>query len=191
MAFGDPVFLHRLFALTVQNAGDTGGRIVPIKNYDFSRVIAWLEVLEHLDPRSDFAVGMADGYFGQSQDVKNVEPIVRFMMRDVAIDPERKWRWLYNAIYLARHRLRDDSLALAAARQLAAYDFVVPWATMTPAFILEDMGDFEGAAEVVRQTRRRFGTNLSPDEATWTASYLDFLAKVEKGERPPRRKRWD
>jgi hypothetical protein len=191
MAFGDAQFLHRMFALDVQNAGDTGGRIVPVKNYDFTRVIDWLEVLQHLDPRSDFAIGLADGYFGQSQDVKNVEPIVRFMMRDVAINPLKKWRWLYGAVYLARHRLRDDRLGLEAARQLASYDCVDPWATMMPAFILEDAADYAGAAAVVRETVRRFGTKLSADDAAWTASYLEFLAKVEAGTVRPRRKHWD
>jgi hypothetical protein len=193
MAFGDHQFLHRMFALEVQNAGDTGGRIVPIKNYDFGRVVGWLEVLERLDPRSSFAIGMADGYFGQTQDVHNVAPVVRFMMRDVAINPPQKWRWLYGAIYLARHRLRDDNLGLEVARQLASYDFegIDPWASMTPAFILEDAGDYRGAIDVVRETVRRFAGRLNHDDTLWTASYLDFLSKVDAGLLPPRKRKWD
>jgi hypothetical protein len=193
MAFGDRGFLHRVYAMDVQNAGDTGGRIVPIRNYDFGRVVGWLEVLQQLDVRSDFAIGMADGYFGQTQDVRNVAPIVRFMMRDVATNPQKKWRWLYGAIYLARHRLRDNGLALEVARQLASYKFpgIDPWAGMTPAFILEDEGDYKGAAAVVRETVRRFGDTLSADDKKWTANYLRFLAKVDAGEIKPRRRDWD
>jgi hypothetical protein len=192
LALGDTQFLFRLYALEIQNAGDTGGRIVPVKNYNFGKVVGWLDVLDHLDPRSDFAIGMANGFFGLSQDVKNVDPVVRFMMRSVAIDPPRKWRWLYGAIYLARHRLRDDNLALEAARQLASYNFdgIDPWATMMPAFILEDQGNYAGAAAVVRDTVQRFGPRLSKDDASWTASYLDFLSKVEAGLVKPRRRAW-
>ncbi len=189
MAFGDRIFLHRLHALMVQNAGDTGGRIVPIRNYDFARVVGWLDVLLRLDPRSSFATAMAARYFGLSQDVRNVEPIVRFIMRDVAVNPELRWHWLYDAIYLARHRLKDDQLALEAARQLASYDFkgVDFWASLTPAFILEDGGRYREAADVVRDAERRFPDRMSADDRAWTANYLTFLAKVERGEVAPRK----
>lgn len=192
MAFGDREFLHRMFALEVQNAGDTGGRIVPVKNYDFSRVVGWLEVLERLDPKSMFAVGMADGYFGLSQEIKNVEPIVRFMMRDVALNPQDRWRFLYGAIYLARHRLHDNALALEAARQLAGYDFdgIDGWAAMTPAFILEDEGKYRDAMDVIRSMQERFKGRLKQDDEAWAESYLVFLAKVESGERRPRKPAW-
>ena len=188
LAFGDRQFLFRAFALEVQNAGDTGGRTVPVKNYDFDRVIGWLEVLDRLDPRSSFPVGMAGGYFGLSQRVEDVDPIVRFMMRSVAADPPLRWKALYDAIYLARHRLRNDDLALEAARELAAFDFegLEPWATLMPAFILEDQGKFKEAVAVVRRTVERFGTRLSADDAAWTSSYIDFLLQVEAGLKPPR-----
>jgi len=149
-------------------------------------------VLERLDPRSNFALGMAIGYFGLSQDLTKVEPIVHFIMRDVEINPPQKWRGLYDAIYLARHRLHDDALALEPARQLASYTFdgIDPWASMIPAFILEDQGDYQSAAEVVRETIRRFGPKLSKDDVSWTASYLDFLSKVAAGAAPPRKRSW-
>ncbi len=192
LAFGDDQFLYRVFALEVQNAGDTGGRIVPVKNYDFDRVIGWLEVLSRMDPRSNFAVTMAGGFFGQSQHVDDVAPIVRFMMRNVDRDPRSRWRGLLNAIYLARHRLQDDDLALQAARQLAAYDFdgLDPWATLAPAFILEDQGHYAEAVEVVRATRARFAGRLSADDDVWTTKYIDFLLQVEAGAMPPRPRGW-
>ena len=192
LAFGDTQFLYRTFALEVQNAGDTGGRIVPVKNYDFGRVTGWLEVLDRLDRRSGFGLEMAGGYFGQSQNVADVEPIVRFIMRKVGEDPENRWKALYNAIYLARHRLRDDSLALEVARQLAGYDFegVEVWAALMPAFILEDHQRYREAMEIVRNAVTRFGSRLSEDDAKWTASYIDFLLQVEAGRAPPRRPSW-
>jgi hypothetical protein len=189
LAFGDRIFLHRLYALMIQNAGDTGGRIVPVRNYDFARVVGWLDVLLHLDPRSSFATAMAARYFGLSQDVRDVAPIVRFIMRDVATNPQLRWHWLYDAIYLARHRLKDDNLALEVAFQLASYDFkgVDFWASLTPAFILEDNRRYREAADVVRSAERRFSDRMSADDRTWTANYLVFLAKVERGEARPRK----
>jgi hypothetical protein len=145
-----------------------------------------------MDRRSEFGIGMASGFFGQSQNVRDVEPIVRFMMRDVAKDPQRRWRWLYQAIYLARHRLRDDELALEAAEQLHSYDFqgIEPWAVMMPAFILEDHRRYAEAAAVVRETVTRFGSRLDKHDAAWTTAYLNYLAKVDAGLAPPRRQTW-
>jgi len=193
LAFGDRIFLHRLYALIVQNAGDTGGRIVPVRAYDFGRVVGWLEVLTRLDARSEFSSAMAAGYFGQSQNVQDVAPIARFIMRDVATMPEIKWRWLYHAVYLARHRLQDDGLALQAARQLASYDFpdIDPMAAMTPAFILEDAADYRGAIEAAQDAVRRFGPRMRKDDAVWASRYLEFLARVDAGLTPPRKRAWN
>jgi hypothetical protein len=192
LAFGDPQFLFRIFALDVQNAGDTGGRVVPVKNYDFDRVIGWLEALTRLDPRSDFPIGMAGGYFGLSQDVKDVAPIVRFMMRNVDASPRTRWKLLYDAIYLARHRLKDDDLGLEAARQMASYDFdeVDPWAAFTPAFILEDLGRYEEAQAEVRDALGRVGLRMTERDRSWIDAYLGFLAEVAAGRTPPRRRTW-
>ncbi|MDX2223258.1 MAG: hypothetical protein SFV21_10940 [Rhodospirillaceae bacterium] len=189
LAFGDPQFLFRALALRVQTAGDFGGRVVPIREYDQELAVRWLEVLDSLDSRSVYAIGLAEGLFGQSQNANEIGPIIAFMSRHVDRDPQRKWPWMFGAISLARYRMKDQNLALSLARQLAAYEVpsITPWATMTPAFILEDAGDIDGAKAVIAATLRRFAGRLSPDDQTWTASYLDYLDRRAKGLAPPRK----
>jgi len=176
-AMGDPQFLFRLYALQLQNAGDTGGRIVPVKNYDFGLLTDWLMVLQRLDPQSQFPIGIALRYFGASQNVENVRPVIAFAMQNVALDPRARWQWLYDAIYLAEHRLTDQDLALTVARNLAAYGpgTIPPWAAMTPAFILEQMGRAEEAAAIIRQVVVDYRAEITAEDRAWIDNYLQQL----------------
>ncbi|MHB1241776.1 MAG: hypothetical protein ACYC18_14965 [Gammaproteobacteria bacterium] len=190
-AFGDPQFLFRIHSLTVQNAGETGGRIVPIKNYDFAVVVGWLRTLQYLDGRSIFPAAMADGYFGVSQNREDVRPIVKFLQENVALYPLQRWRFLYGAIFLAEHRLKDYTLALEAARQLASYEGlpISSWAFMTPAFVLDNMNEPKRARMVIEGLRQRHA--LDPQDDEWADKYLGYLARRESGVTPPPTSKFD
>ena len=183
-SFGDRQFLFRLDSLDMQNAGDTGGRIVPIKNYDFAVVVGWLRTLQNLDPLSSIPAGLAAGFYGQSQNLAYVPAIIQFIRENVALHPELRWRYLYNAIYLAQVRLHDQRLALNLAQQLASYDAsIIPlWAATMPAFILELLADREGAHAQVEEARRRYAGRMTPEEEAWSFKYMNYLAG--KGPRP-------
>jgi hypothetical protein len=180
-SFGDPQFLFRIDSLEIQNAGDTGGRIVPVKNYDFGIVVGWLRTLQSLDSRSAIPIELASGYFGQSQNTDYVRPIVEFMRENVGLRPQARWKYLFQAVYLAQRRLRDNDLALATAYQLASYDFpdMMPLAGMMPAFILEDLGRFREARAIIEKAQQRFAGRLSPDDDKFIHNYLDYLATRE------------
>ncbi len=181
LGLGDRQLLFRAYALHVQGAGDTGGRIVPIKNYDFDRVVGWLDTMSDLDSKSQFPVGIGIRYFGASQDLAHIAPIVRFAMRDVDKNPAEKWLWLYEAIYLARYRLGDLNLALEAANQLASYpdSQIPPIAKFSPALVLEEMGQWAEAGALVEGLLSRYGRMLSPDDEAWARRYLAFLRRGE------------
>lgn len=182
LAFGDSQFLFRYLALTLQNAGDNGGRVTPLKNYDYEKVVAWLRLLDRLDINSHWVIAMANGYFGQTQRVEDVEPVVRYMQGHVAQQPEAKWPWLVNAVHLARHRLKSDWLALDAARQLADYDYdAMNAASLQIApLILLDLNITQSAlAEMIRLQYRR-GGNFSQAENRWTEDFI----RVARGRLP-------
>jgi hypothetical protein len=69
-----------------------------------------------------------------------------FVHRRFLEDPERRWRWLAHCVIVARHRLKDDALALRYAEDIARYAHGAPgWARQMRIFILEDMGELESA----------------------------------------------
>jgi hypothetical protein len=177
LAFGDQQFLYRYLALTLQNAGDNGGRVTPLKNYDYAKVVAWLRLLDGLDHNSHWVIAMANGYFGQTQTIEDVEPIVRFMQENVAYRPELKWPWLVNAIHLSRHRLKNDWLALDAARQLATYDYPEMNAAslQMPALVLDDLQQYESAKQEMVVLKQRRGIEFSPNDQVWVDWFIEQM----------------
>ncbi|MEQ9444355.1 MAG: hypothetical protein RJS98_02220 [Rhodospirillaceae bacterium] len=177
LAFGDQQFLYRYLALTLQNAGDNGGRVTPLKNYDYAKVVAWLRLLDGLDHDSHWVIAMANGYFGQTQTIEDVEPIVRFMQENVAYRPELKWPWLVNAIHLSRHRLKNDWLALDAARQLATYDYPEMNAAslQMPALVLDDLQQYESAKQEMVVLKQRRGIEFSPNDQVWVDWFIEQM----------------
>lgn len=177
LAFGDSQFLYRYLALNLQNAGDNGGRVTPLKNYDYEKVVDWLALLDHLDVNSHWVIAMANGYFGQTQNTEDVKPIVRYMQSHVALDPERKWPWLVNAVNLARHRYEDDWLALDVARQLASYDYdaMNSASLQMPALILDDLAQYDLAIDEISELHARRGHEFRPEDNVWMRGYVEFL----------------
>lgn len=183
-AFGDRQFYFRRAALDLQEAGDTGGRIVPIGNYETVPLLGWLRLLEQLDPRSIVPVSLAAGIFAFSQDFSKVPPLIGYIREAVAQDPAKRWKSLYDAIYLSKERLKDSRLALDVARQLSSYgpDVVPQIAALTPAFILEQGGDMAGAQAIVEDVRARYAGRLTADEDRWSLGYHAYLGG--QGPRP-------
>lgn len=174
LALGDEQFLFRYLALNLQNAGDNGGRITPLKNYDYEKVAAWLVLLDDLDLDTYWTIAMANGYFGQTQNTDDVRYIVQYMQAHVAQRPQAKWPWLVNAIYLSRHRLKSDWLALDAARQLATYDFadMNVASLQMPALVLDDLGQLHKAIDEIESLRKRRGTEFSFEEHLWMRDFV-------------------
>ena len=184
MSFGDSEFLYRVLALNMQEFGDSGGKRTPLKAYDMPRIVAWMDALDGLNPNSHQMIGLAMTYFSQTQARGDLRVLVDFARRHVAADPEAKWPWLANAVMLADKRLGDLPLALAVARQLAAYDFpnMMPTAFQYPAYILEKMERYEEAAQVVTESLSRGAGRFSPADRNWTDRYLAWL-KIKAADR--------
>lgn len=174
VALGDPQFLYRVFALRLLTAGDWDGRVVPLKDMDYDAVVAWLRATEALDPVSDLVPALAMHYFGQSQNPAQVAQVVGFLRGHGMHDPDRKWRWLAHAVFLARHRADDLPLALDLATELAALPApeMPVWARQMPAFVLDAMGEKE-AADLVMRAILATEPDLSPAEAAYMMRFLD------------------
>jgi len=175
MALGDTQFAYRLGAITLQNLGDSGGRVTPIRSYDYARLGAWFKLLDDLDPASDHVPMLAAYYFGATRVPADVAVVVDYLSVAGVRPIGSKWRWLVHAIFLARHRLGDLQLALDLAYKLSKMqlvdDAMPAWARQMPAFVLKEQGDREDARKIITELLLT-GHGFHPNEINFMKSYL-------------------
>lgn len=156
LSLGDEQFYFRVLALHIQNAGDTYGRFTPLKDYDYSKLAKWFELLDSLDNRSNYIPMLATYYYSQTQNVPDVRYIVDYLSAHVEGRVETKWWWLIQAMYLANHKLEDKDLALQVGKPLIEAKTIPFWARQFPAFIYEQKGELAEALYVMEHVLKGY-----------------------------------
>lgn len=147
-ALGEEQALSRLLMLWLQSFDNQPGISIPFSRLDYGRVVSWLDRILALEPRSRYPLLSAARIYGEVPDPHRRRIMVDFLERQFLLAPDTRWPWLAHAVFLAKHRLRDLPLALRLARTLREHtsaDNVPGWARQMELFVLEDMGDLEGA----------------------------------------------
>lgn len=185
MGLGDPEFSFRLGAITLQNLGDSGGRVTPMRDYDYKALGDWFWLLNSLDPASDHVPMLAAYYFGGTRVPGDVAVVVDYLSRVGQNPAGIKWRWLVHAAFLARHRLYNIDLALDIAYRLSKMqlvdDTMPAWARQMPAFLLTEKGDKE-AARKITEGLILSGHAFDPNEVNFMRSYLVEQLGVDPAE---------
>ncbi len=176
MTLGDSQLAYRSGALTLQTLGDGGGRVVPLKDYDYHKLGAWFDVLDMLDPAADHVPMVAAYYFGATRVPGDIAVIVNYLARIGDSPAGQKWRWLGHAAYLARHRMDNLDLALDLAYKLTRIQPLsgkpLPiWARQMPAFLLNAQGD-KAASRMLIEEMLSSADDLHPNEVNFMKGYL-------------------
>lgn len=179
-AIGDRQMAYRTGALMLQNFGDTGGRTTPLKDYNFERLGQWFMLEDGLDPRAVHVPYIAAYYYGGSQNGKKLRPLIDYLAfigrRNDAHERLgfQNWRWMGQAIYLARFRLDDLNLALTLANELAAsYHPGMPgWTKQMPAFVLNAKGDKQAAYALMLSVLKDDSGKMQKAEVNFMLWYI-------------------
>lgn len=151
----------------------------PHRELDYGRLVAWLDAVLALDPRSDYPLFAAARIYAENPDPARSRLALDFVHRQFFADPEHRWQWLAHGALLAKHRLKDLPLArqYAAAVQRHARSPDVPlWARQMEVFILEDMGELE-AARIMLGGLLESGQVTDPGEARFLRHRLEQLSR--------------
>ena len=183
MTLSDPEFSYRMGAITLQSMGDGGGRVVPLKEYDYEGLMAWFRLLGKLNPVSDHIPMIAAYYFGATQEPDQARLVAQFLGEAGQSGKGEKWRWLAHAVFLARYRAKDMDYALELAYKLANLKLedgseLPIWARQMPAFVLTAMGE-EEAARGIMLSILATDKNLSPNEINFTRGFLKERLNVD------------
>jgi hypothetical protein len=174
MALGDAQFAYRLTGLMLQNIGNATDSTKPLSEYNYDTLKGWLFLADHLDPNSNFVPSLAAYYYGATQDKSDLTPIIDYL-EVIGQRPEpQKWRWLAQAVYLARFEQNDLQRALDLANKLANLprDDLPLWARQMPALVMNAGGQKEAAYAVMMSTLTSEIDNLSPPEILFLRNYI-------------------
>ncbi len=145
---GDAIAIARIFMLRLQAFDNQPGISVPFKDLDYDRVISWLETILGLDPEGQYPLFSASRIYTEVTDDERKRKMLAFIHEQFPDDPNRRWPSMFHAIYVARHQLNDYPLALKLARavtRLVTTENIPPWVKQLEIYVLEDMGEIEGA----------------------------------------------
>ena len=176
-SFGEPEALARLAMLYLQAFDLGGGNVLPYQRLDYPRLVAWLESIVALDPRSQYALFCAARVYAETPDRGQMRLMLDFVYQEFFADPNRRWPWLAHAALLAKHELNDLPLALRYAAAIDRYTTAadVPvWAKQMQIFILEDMNELE-AARIMLGGLLESGQIRDPGEARLLERRLEEL----------------
>jgi hypothetical protein len=145
-SFGEPVTLARLLMLWLQAFDNQPGISIPFRELDYSLVTQWLDRILQLDPRGQYPLLAAARLYGEIPVPEKQRQMQEFVYRQFLLDPNRRWPWLAHAVFVAKHLIKDQALALKYAEALAGNAPQAPdWAKQMRIFVLEDMGELEDA----------------------------------------------
>lgn len=154
MALGDAQFAYRMSGLMLQNIGSATDDTKPLSQYNYHILKGWLFLADKLDPSSNFVPSLAAYYYGATQDKSDLPPIIDYL-EEIGQRPEpQKWRWLAQAVYLARFEMGDYQRALDLANKLANLprNDLPLWAKQMPALVMSAAGQKEGAYTMMMNT---------------------------------------
>ena len=154
LSFGDEEAFFRLYALGIQNAGDTFGRFTALYKYDFHKLYQWFHLLSTLNNQSSYLPALGTYYFSQTQNPADVSYILDFLDEYTAGRVAEKWWWVVQGAYLAEHKMHDLDRALKIAERLRGEHSIPIWAQQMPAFIHERRGEFGDALVIIEEVAK-------------------------------------
>ncbi|MBF0156707.1 MAG: hypothetical protein HQL57_05935 [Magnetococcales bacterium] len=118
ISLGDPIPLARVEMLSLLEFDLQPGRILPLRMVDYDLLVARLERILLLDPRSELPLQAALELFAANSDLGKSRRMLAWIEEASGRDLGRRWRWQALAAVTVRHRLKDPHWALAMVREV-------------------------------------------------------------------------
>lgn len=140
---GDQVLAGRLLMLWLQARDTQSGKLILNHQRDYQQLSQWLLQLHALDPNSHYPLLLAGRVYIQSNDSNRMRAMLKTVHQLFLNNPAHFWRWQAEAAVIAKHRLKDKSLALRLANDLSSktpVDALPLWAKDLQFILMEELG---------------------------------------------------
>jgi hypothetical protein len=151
-ALGENVLAGYLVNLFLQNFNVPLGRVTPLADIDRSALIRWLDLATDLDPGTGYPLLLATRHFAETGSPEQRRTMLDWVYGRFEEQPNKRWPWLVHAVYVARHVLKDDSLAeyYAAALRTQVTDPAAPsWVRQMDLLLHADLGEAADARAIL------------------------------------------
>jgi hypothetical protein len=180
--FGDNVVAARLWILWLQSYSSQSGEYISNNNINYKYLIDWLDAILAQDSNTQYPLFLASYQYILVKHPQKQRQVLEFIQQQFFIDPQRRWRWLAQAVVTAKYRLQDLALALKYADILNTYAPIIPnmpdWAKEMQVFILEDMGELAQARLLIGGLLTN-GLITDPDEIIFLNEKLQALENTQ------------
>jgi len=180
---GENVFAGYLLVLYLQDVDVHLGVETPLAALDRSLVIRWLDLASDLDPASGYALLLAARHYAETGSPGQRRMMLDWVYRRFEEHPNQRWPWLVHAVFVARHVLKDNSLAehYAAALRTEVSDPMAPsWVRQMDLLLHADLGEAEDA-KVILGGLIAAGQIRSPAELKFLESRLPAALSTGQG----------
>ncbi len=166
---GDKELAYRSLSITIQSFGNNTGQVMALKDYNYPNLGTWFALADSLDQKSNYVPFLAAYYFGGSQDPSELMPVINYLRRVGTYSGDEKYRYLGQAVFLARHKMKNMPLAMDLAKELAGtYKKGMPgWVAQMPAIIASGMGEQEMAYSLMLDTLQHKSAGMDPAEINY------------------------
>jgi hypothetical protein len=147
-AVGEPIAAAKLLMLYLQAFDYQAGTRIPYRDLNYEHLAGWLGRILELDPAGQYPLMSASRLYAEVPDPAKQRRMLEFVYREYLKDPNRRWPWLAHATVIAKHELKDLSLArkyAVALQQHTTTPEAPLWVKQMEAFILEDLDELEAA----------------------------------------------
>lgn len=192
-SLGDQEFLFRVLGTRLQNSGDVFAGFTALKNYDYNRLYHWFKALDELNSKSNFIPALASYYYAQTQKTEDTRYIINYLDEHSAKDLDKKWWWLFQAVFIAKNNLKDMDKALELAYKMSQNNAknAPLWTKEMPAFLHAEMGDSCMAFEVIQKLIQESESGIrviNAEEMNFMRHFIkNRLASLQKQKFDPRR----
>src|SRR5271154_2434975 len=127
-ALGENVLAGYLVAVYLQNFNVHLGQATAVADIDRRALIRWLDLDTTLDPGTGYPLLLASRHFAETGTPAERRMMLDWVYRRFQEQPNQRWPWMAHAVFVARHVLHDNHLALsyAAAMRTSVTDPKVP-----------------------------------------------------------------
>lgn len=148
----DPVTAAKWVMLWLQAFDNQPGISIPLRELNYQRVTEWLDLILDLDNKIQYPLLAAIRFYAEVADERKQRTMIDYISKKFIENPDERWQFMAHAVYIAKHRIKDQQLALESAkliRQYATGENVPYWAKQMEIFVLEDMGELESAKVLI------------------------------------------